>query len=295
MKKVIFKGSGVALVTPMKKDYKINFVELDKLVDFHLSNNTNAVIVCGTTGESATLTDEEKTELIKFVVDKVNGKIPVVAGTGSNNTAQAIKLSKKAEKLGCDGLLIVTPYYNKTSQEGLYYHYKLIAESVNLPIILYNVPSRTGMTITPETYLRLSKIKNIVATKEASGDISHITKVTYLCGENLKIYSGNDEQTLPILSLGGIGAISVFANVFPKEMHDINELFFSGNWSESKKLFLRHIKIMDLLFCDVNPIPVKGALNILGFDCGKCRPPLFNLNKSEYEKIKAEIYRLKNS
>ncbi len=292
MKANIFKGSGVALITPMDKYGNVNFKELERLVDFHLKNETDAIIVCGTTGESATLSDEEKSEIIKLVVNKVNGKIPVVAGTGSNDAKHAIKLSIAAENLGSDGVLVVTPYYNKTSQEGLCNYYKLIAESVSLPVILYNVPSRTGMTIAPETYLRLSKIKNIVAAKEASGDISHIAEVISLCGEELAVYSGNDDQVLPVLSLGGIGVISVFANIFPKVVHDITNLFFSEEIEKSRELFFKYFKIMNLLFCDINPIPVKSALSILGFESGECRPPLFPLSKENYEKIRLELSEL---
>ena len=294
MKKIVFKGSGVALVTPMLEDGDVNFKELEKLLDFQIKNNTDSIIVCGTTGEGATLKDSEKEEIIKFTLDKVNGRIPVIAGTGSNNTKSAVKLSKMAENLGCSAILVVTPFYNKTSQEGLYNYYKIIAESVNLPVILYNVPSRTGMSIKLETYWKLSKIKNIVATKEASGDISHIARIISLCGEDLRVYSGNDDQTLPILSLGGIGVISVFANVFPKEMHDINHLFFEGNINESRRAFFKYLNVMNMLFCDVNPIPVKEALNILGFSCGKCRSPLFPLSEENVEKLKKELEELKN-
>lgn len=286
MKKIIFKGSGVALVTPMKENGEVNFKELEKLIDFHLKNKTDAIIVFGTTGEGATLKDDEKKEIIKVTLNKVKGKIPVIAGTGSNSTKRAIELSKMAQNLGCSAVLVVTPFYNKTSQEGLYNHYKIISESLDLPIILYNVPSRTGMTISPETYLKLSKIKNIVATKEASGDISHIAKVISLCRDDLMVYSGNDDQTLPILALGGIGVISVFANIFPKEMHDINNLFFENKLDASKELFFKYLEVMNMLFCDINPIPVKEALNILGFNCGKCRLPLFNLNNENKEKLK---------
>ena len=292
MKKIVFKGSGVALVTPMKENGDVNFKELEKLIDFHLKNKTDAIIVFGTTGEGATLTDDEKKEIIKVTLNKVKGKIPVIAGTGSNNTRRAIELSKMAQNLGCSAVLVVTPFYNKTSQEGLYNHYKIISESLDLPIILYNVPSRTGMTISPETYLKLSKIKNIVATKEASGDISHIAKVISLCGDDLMVYSGNDDQTLPILALGGIGVISVFANIFPKEMHDINNLFFENNLDSSKELFFKYLEVMNMLFCDVNPIPVKKALNILGFNCGKCRLPLFELSNENREKIKYLLEKL---
>ena len=289
MKPIIFRGSGVALVTPMNSDYSINFDELKKLIDFHIKNKTDAIIICGTTGESATLSYEEKEEIIKFTIDKVNDRIPVIVGTGCNNTMKSIQLTELAEKLKCSGVLVVTPYYNKTSQEGLYYHYKVIAESVKIPIILYNVPSRTGLDITPETCFKLSKINNIVAIKEASGDISKIAKIISLCRDNLNVYSGSDDQSLPILSLGGIGVISVFSNIFPKEMHNINSLYFEGKVIESRNLFFKYLNTMNALFCDVSPVPVKEALNMIGFNCGKCRMPLFGLNSENITKLKSAL------
>ena len=286
MKKTIFKGSGVAIVTPMTSDGKINFDLLGEIIEFQIKNKTDAIITCGTTGESATLTDEERINVIKYTIDKVAGRIPVVAGTGSNNTQHALDMSKKAQELGADALLIVTPYYNKTSQKGLIEHYTYIADNVNLPIILYNVPSRTGVSIKPETYLELSKHKNIVATKEANGDISAIAKTISMCGDNLGIYSGNDDQIIPILSLGGLGVISVFANVYPLECHEITDKYFSGDFKSARELFLNSNKIMNLLFCDVNPIPVKEAMKYVGFDCGKCRLPLVDLSHENKEKLK---------
>ena len=289
MKPILFKGSGVALVTPMNEDESINFNELEKLIEFQIKNKTDAIIVCGTTGENATLSDSEKEQVIKFTVEKVNGKIPVIAGTGGNCTKRSVHLSKLAEKLRCDGILVVTPYYNKTSQEGLYYHYKTIAQSVKIPVILYNVPSRTGIDIALETCLKLSKIDNILAIKEASGDISKVSKIISFCGENLNVYSGNDDQTLPVLSLGGIGVISVFANIFPKEMHNINSLYFEGKVIESRNLFFKYLNTMNALFCDVNPVPVKESLNMMGFNCGKCRMPLFRLNSENIAKLKSAL------
>lgn len=285
MKKLIFKGAAVALVTPMQEDGSVNYESLEKLIEYQIKNGTDAIVSCGTTGESATLSEKEHSEIIKFTVDKVNGRIPVIAGTGSNNTQHALELSQNAENLGCDALLIVTPYYNKTSQKGLIEHYTYIADRVNLPIITYTVPSRTGVNIKPETHLELSKHPNIVATKEASGNISDVAKIKSLCGDNLHIYSGNDDQIVPFLSLGSMGVISVFSNVCPKECHDITQYFFDGNIEKSREMFLRYLDLMNMLFCDVNPIPVKEALNLIGFDCGKCRLPLTSLSKEDHKKL----------
>ena len=281
MKELIFSGSGVALITPMHKDGSVNYDTLNKLIEFHIANGTDAIISCATTGESATLNHEEHCNVLEYTIKKVNGRIPVVASSGSNDTAYAVELSKSAQSSGADALLLVTPYYNKTSQSGLIKHYTYIADRVNLPIILYNVPSRTGCNIKPETYLELSKHPNIVATKEANGDISALAKTISLCGDNLAIYSGEDNQTLPMLALGGKGVISVFANICPREMHEICAKFFSGDIAGSRELALRFIELMDTLFMDVNPIPVKEAMNMFGFDCGECRLPLAPLSDSE--------------
>ena len=286
MKKIIFKGAGVALVTPMNSDGSVNYDELEKLIEFQIENGTDAIISCGTTGESATLSSQERNNLIEFTVKKVGGRIPVIAGTGCNNTKQALENSLSAEKLGVDGLLIVTPYYNKTSQSGLIKHYEYIADRVKTPIILYNVPSRTGVSIKPQTYLKLSKHENIVAVKEASGDISSLAETISLCKDNLAVYSGNDDQTVPILSLGGIGVISVFSNICPKECHDMVQSYLNGNIEKSKKIQLKYLKLMNAMFCDVNPIPVKEALNLIGFNTGRCRMPLDILSESNYEKLK---------
>ena len=285
MKKNVFKGSGVAIITPMHADGSINFDVLGEIIEFQIKNKTDAIITCGTTGESATMSDEERIAVIKYTVEKVAGRIPVIAGTGSNNTEHALELSKTAQNLGVDALLIVTPYYNKTSQHGLIKHYTYIADNVDLPIILYNVPSRTGVSISPETYLELSKHPNIVATKEANGDLSAIAKTISLCGDELAVYSGNDDQIIPILSLGGLGVISVFANVCPLECHEINYKYFSGELEVARKLFLKSNNLMNMLFCDVNPIPVKEAMNLLGFDCGQCRLPLVSLSEENKEKL----------
>lgn len=293
MKKTIFQGSGVAIVTPMNSDGSINYKVFEEIIEFQISNETDSIIVCGTTGESATLNHEEHCKVIQYCVEKVNGRVPVIAGTGSNDTKYALELSLEAQKLGVDALLSVTPYYNKTSQSGLIKHYNYIADGVDLPIILYNVPSRTGCNIIPETYLELSKHPNIVGIKEANGDISSVVKTISLCGDNIDIYSGNDEQAIPIMSIGGKGVISVFANICPKISHDICSKFLSGDIKESNKIQREYYELMSDLFCDVNPIPVKAAMNILGFECGECRMPLDNLNSSNFEKLKNTMRKYK--
>ena len=289
MKKVIFKGAGVALVTPMNEDGSVNYEELERLINFQIDNGTDAIITCGTTGESATMTEEEHSKVIEFTVKKVAGRIPVVAGTGSNNTEIALKHSLEAERLGVDGLLIVTPYYNKTSQQGLIEHYIYIADRVHTPIILYNVPSRTGVNIKPETYKILSRHENIVAAKEASGDISAVAKIRALCGDDLALYSGNDDQIVPMLSLGGLGVISVFSNICPKECHTMIKEFFRGNTELSSKMQIKYLELMNAMFCDVNPVPVKEALNIMGFKCGECRMPLYRLSDENRNKVKSAL------
>lgn len=286
MKKSIFRGSGVALVTPMNEDGAINYNMLGELIEFHIQNKTDAIISCGTTGESATLTPDEHKEVIKYTVEHVRGRIPVIAGTGSNNTRHAVELSKEAESLGVDGLLVVTPYYNKTSQTGLVKHYTEIANSVKTPIIVYNVPSRTGCNIKPETYVELSKHPNIVATKEASGDMSAVAQIMSMCKGELDIYSGNDDQIVPVLSLGGIGVISVFANICPDISHDIVNSYLRGDTLESAEKQIKYLKLMNALFSDVNPIPVKAAMDIMGFPCGKCRLPLDTMSEKAYQELK---------
>ena len=277
--KKLFEGSGVALVTPFK-DGEVNYEKMGDLIEWHIENKTDAIIVCGTTGESATMTDKERKSTIKFVVDKVNKRIPVIAGSGSNNTAYSIELSKYCQEVGADGLLIVTPYYNKATQNGLIKHYTAIADSVDLPIILYNVPGRTGVNITPATVEKLSKIENIVAIKEASGNISQVAEIARLCGEDFAIYSGNDDQIVPILSLGGIGVISVLANVLPKETHDIVEKYLSGDIEEARKLQLSLNELVSSLFIEVNPIPVKAAMNLMGLEAGELRLPLVEISET---------------
>ena len=288
MKPVIFKGAGVAMVTPFK-DNKVNYDELKRLIDFNIDNGTNAIIITGTTGESSTLSDEEHKEVIKFTVEYVNKRIPVIAGTGSNDTEYAVQLSQYAEKVGADGLLLVTPYYNKCTQKGLIEHYTYIADRVNIPIILYNVPSRTGVNIKPETYLELSKHKNIVATKEASGDFSAILKIRELCKDNLNIYSGNDDQVVPLLSLGGLGVISVLSNIKPKETSDMCKLFFEGKVEESAKIQIENSDLIDALFCEVNPIPVKTALNLMGYEVGNLRKPLTDMSEGTLNQLKQAL------
>ena len=286
MKKLVFKGSGVALVTPMKEDGSVNYETLDYLVDFHLSNQTDAMVICATTGESPVLDHDEHCNVIKHVVKKVNKKVPVIASTGSNDTRYAVELSKNAQELGADALLMVTPYYNKSSQSGLIRHYNYIADRVNLPIVLYNVPSRTGCNIKPETYLELSKHPNINAVKEANGDITSIAKTISLCGDDLYVYSGNDDQTYPILALGGKGVISVFANILPKAMHEICYDYFNGNIESSRTAFLKYFELMEALFMDVNPIPVKAAMKMLGVKIGDCRMPLTTLSDNDCNKLR---------
>lgn len=281
MKKILFKGCGTAICTPFN-DSGVNFEEFKKLINFQIDNGADAIIVCGTTGEASTMTTEEKIATIKCAVETSNGRIPIIAGTGGNNTKQVIDYSKAVEKLGVDGLLIVTPYYNKCTQNGLVLHYTAIANEVSIPIILYSVPSRTGVNIEPKTCLELSKIENIVAIKEASGNLSQVAEIARLCGDNLHIYSGNDDQILPILSLGGLGVISVLSNIEPQYTHDIIQNFFEGNITLATQMQLKALSLIKALFSEVNPIPVKSALNQIGFNFGVPRLPLTEIsNKKE--------------
>lgn len=284
MKKILFKGCGTAIATPFTED-GVNFEEFKKLIEFQIEQGIDSIIVCGTTGESSTMTEEERKQTIKFAIDTVAGRIPVIAGTGANNTKSAIEMSKYAQSVGADGLLIVTPYYNKTTQAGLIAHYSAIAKEVTLPIILYSVPSRTGVNIAPETCLELSKIENIVAIKEASGNISQIAKIASLCKDNLNIYSGNDDQIIPILSLGGLGVISVLSNIEPKFTHNMVMNFLNGNIKDAKDAQLKCLPLVEALFCEVNPIPVKEALNILGYNYGIPRLPLIPLSEAGKQKL----------
>ena len=281
----IFKGAGVAIVTPFHEDGSVNFEKFAELVEFQIENGTDAIIVCGTTGESSTLTHEEHLEVIKFCAETVKGRVPVIAGTGSNCTETAVYLSTEAEKYGVDGLLLVSPYYNKTTQKGLFEHYKKIADSVKLPIILYNVPSRTGCNILPQTVVKLcSEVHNIVGVKEASGNIVQITKLASLAQGKIDIYSGNDDHIVPILALGGKGVISVLSNVAPKQTHDI-----CGDVEGSCKEQLRAIELCDALFCEVNPIPVKTALKLMGKDTGTLRRPLCEMEEANLEKLRTAM------
>ena len=269
----LFTGSGVALVTPFENN-QINYEALERLINWHVANQTDALIICGTTGESATLSTEEKKALIAFAVAKTDGRMPVIAGTGCNNTADTIEMSIYAEQAGADGLLIVTPYYNKCTQKGLIAHYTAIADAVNIPIILYNVPGRTAVNIAPDTVATLSGHKNIIAIKEASGDISQVAKIARLCPKSFGIYSGNDDQIVPLLSLGGIGVISVVANILPKETHEMVALFMNGQAQEALNLQLKLLNVINALFIEVNPIPVKTAMNLMGINVGDLRLPL---------------------
>ncbi|MCF2626690.1 4-hydroxy-tetrahydrodipicolinate synthase [Fusobacterium mortiferum] len=284
----IFKGSGVALITPFTKDDSVNFEKLGELLEYHIKNKTDAIIINGTTGESATLTDEEKYEIIKYSVKRVNGRVPVIAGTGSNNTKHAVELSKKAEALGVDGLLVVTPYYNKGNENGIYEHYKLIAENVNCPIILYNVPSRTGVNLSISLLKKLAEIKNIVAIKEASGNISYAGEIAREVPE-LDIYSGNDDMTIPLMSYGGIGVISVSANIIPETVHNMCMSFLENNIVEAKNLQLKYNDLVDSLFIEVNPVPIKEAMNYLGYNVGHCRLPLGEMKEENKIKLHSVI------
>lgn len=289
MKKTVFTGSGVAIVTPMNDDFTINYDKLGELIDWQIENGTDSIVICGTTGESSTMTDEEHIECTRYAVERTAGRVPVVAGAGSNDTAYAVWMSKESKRVGADALLHVTPYYNKTSQRGLVRHFNAVADATDLPVILYNVPSRTGMSITPATYKELSQHPNIVATKEASGNISAIAETRHLCGDELAIYSGNDDQIIPLMSLGGIGVISVLANVMPKETHDICALYASGKTTEASKLQIDLISLINSLFSDVNPIPVKEALNIMGRSAGPCRMPLIEMSDAGHSALAAEL------
>lgn len=282
----IFKGAGVAIVTPMYEDGEVNYGKLAELIEEQIAGGTDAIIICGTTGESSTLSHEEHIEVIRYCVERVAKRIPVIAGTGSNATDTAIYLSQEAERAGADGLLLVTPYYNKTTQNGLKKHYTMIAQSVSLPIILYNVPSRTGCALQPETIADLVKnVKNIVGVKEASGNISQVAKLMSLCGGECDLYSGNDDQIVPILALGGCGVISVLSNVAPRQTHEIVASWLEGDTEKSRRMQLEAIELIDALFCEVNPIPVKKALNLMGKEVGPLRAPLFEMEEANAARL----------
>lgn len=281
----IFEGSGVAIVTPFN-DKGVNYEKLKELLEWHIKEGTDAIIICGTTGEATTMSEEEKRLTIKFTVDVVNKRIPVIAGTGSNNTLSSIEMSKYAESVGVDGLLVITPYYNKTNSRGLIKHFEAINNSVNTPIILYNVPSRTGVNITPENLKELSTLSNVVAIKEASGNISQVVQMKALCGNKIDIYSGNDDQAIPILSLGGKGVISVLSNIIPNAVHTMIKSYLNGDVKKALDLQLENLKLSNTLFIETNPIPIKTALNLIGKDVGPLRLPLYEMSDSNLEKLK---------
>ena len=288
----IFKGAGVAIVTTMTETEEVNYPKLAELLDYQIENGTDAIIICGTTGESSTLTHEEHLEAIRFTVEHVAGRVPVVAGTGSNCTRTAVYLSQEAEKSGADGLLLVSPYYNKATQKGLAAHFKTIADSVKLPVILYNIQGRTGVNIAPETLAWLAKnVENIVGVKEASNSITQVAKIAQLTDGALDIYSGNDDQIVPILSLGGVGVISVLSNIAPRETHDIVAKYLAGDVEGSRDLQLKALPLVEKLFCEVNPIPVKAALNMMGWEVGPVRMPLTVMEEEHQRQLKAEMDR----
>lgn len=291
MKKTVFTGSGVAIITPFK-DGHVDWDSFKNLIEFHINNKTDALIVCGTTGESATMPDSEHVETVKFAVDVTNGRVPVIAGAGSNDTNHGVHLAKEIEKTGADALLLVTPYYNKCTQKGLIAHYKKMAEAVSIPCILYNVPSRTGVNIEPKTVLELSKIENIVGIKEASGKLEAAIEISKLCGEDFSIYSGNDDIVVPMMSMGAKGVISVLANVVPAETHDMCKACLDGDFKTARELQIKYFDLINLLFCEVNPIPAKAAMNLMGM-CGKeIRMPLSEMEDAHLELLKKEMVAL---
>ncbi len=282
----LFTGSGVAIVTPFNNDLSVNYGKLETLVDFHIDNGTDSIVICGTTGEASTLSDDEQIECIRVTVERTKGRVPVIAGAGSNDTAHGIELAKRSRQVGADGILVVTPYYNKTTQKGLIHHYTDYATSVDIPIMMYNVPSRTGMNIDASTAAELSKIDNIVAIKEASGNIGHIVELMAQCEGRLDLYSGNDDQILPLLSLGGKGVVSVIANILPQETHDIVAKYISGDQSGALKLSQKLHNLMNAMFCETNPIPVKHAMNLMGMEAGPTRRPLYPMDVANAELLK---------
>ncbi len=289
MKQPIFKGAATALVTPMNKDGSVNYKRLETLVDEQISAGIDALVICGTTGEKSTLRYDEHVRVIEVAAKAINGRVPLIAGTGSNDTVYSVELCDDAEKAGADAFLMVTPYYNKASQQGLIAHYNYIADRVNKPIIIYNVPSRTGVAVKPETYKELSKHPNIVGLKEANGDLSSVATTRYLCGDDLYIYSGNDDQTVPIMSLGGLGVISVISNLLPKEMHDLCASYLNGDVKKAMEMQVKYTGLMNALFCDVNPVPVKTAMNLVGMDVGPFRMPLYDMSEQNIALLKAKL------
>lgn len=289
MKKPVFTGAGVAIITPMHEDGSINFEELGRVIEQQIAGGTDAIIICGTTGESATMTDEEQLAAVKYTVDTVAHRVPVIAGAGSNDTRHGCELARGCAACGADGLLLVTPYYNKTSQAGLVAHFNAMAEAGGIPVILYNVPSRTGLNIAPETVKLLSRNPLINGIKEASGNISQVAKIAALCGDEINLYSGNDDQVLPLLSLGGKGVISVVSNIAPALVHDCCQAWFDGDCAKALEYQMKILPLSDAMFCDVNPIPVKYAMNLLGFNAGQCRLPLVEPNEAKKAQIEAAM------
>ena len=289
MKNTIFTGAAIAIITPMNEDGSINFSVLGEMIDDQIANGTDAIVICGTTGEASTMSDEEHLECIRFAVEKTAKRVPVIAGTGSNDTSYAIKLSKEAEELGADGLLLVTPYYNKTTQKGLIAHFTAIADAVNIPIILYNIPGRTGMNMEVSTIKELANHKNIVAVKEASGNISYAAKLIAECGDDIDVYSGNDDMIVPLMSLGAKGVISVLSNVLPKQTHDMVQYCLDNNYAEATKLQIDYLDLINNLFIEVNPIPVKEAMNMMGVNVGKCRLPLVDMTEEHKAALRASL------
>lgn len=289
MKNTIFTGAAIAIITPMNNDGSINYDELGRIIDDQIEKGTDAIVICGTTGESATMTDDEHRDCIKFTVKHVAGRVPVIAGAGSNDTRYAVELSKEAEAAGADALLHVTPYYNKATQKGLVAHFTAVADAVNIPIILYNVPSRTGCGFDVATVKELSKHKNIAAIKEASGNISFAAKLIAECGDNIDVYSGNDDMVVPLMSLGGKGVISVASHVIPKEMHDMVQYCLDNNFAEATKLQIEYLDIINNLFIEVNPIPAKEAMNMIGWNAGPCRLPLTEMSDEHKAKLRASL------
>ena len=285
----IFTGAGVALVTPMNADGSVNFEKMKELIEFQIANDTDALIICGTTGEATTISDEDQIECVRFAKEVAAGRVPVIAGAGSNDTAHCIELAVACEKAGADGVLLVTPYYNKATQKGLILHYTAIANAINIPIILYNVPGRTGCNLAPKTVAELAKVPNIVAVKEASGNLSQVAEIAALVGPDFDIYSGNDDQILPVLSLGGKGVISVLSNVAPKETHDMVMNYLNGDTKAATKLQLDAIELIGALFCEVNPIPVKAALNLMGYEVGSCKLPLCDMEPKNLETLRTAM------
>ncbi len=285
----IFTGAGTALVTPMNADGSVNFPKMKELIEFQIENSIDALIICGTTGEASTMSDDVQVECVRFAKEVAAGRCPIIAGAGSNDTAHCIELAQACEKAGADGVLLVTPYYNKATQKGLILHYTAIANAINIPIILYNVPGRTGCNLAPKTVAELAKVENIVAVKEASGNLSQVAEIAALCGPDFDIYSGNDDQILPVLSLGGKGVISVLSNVAPKETHDMVMNYLNGDTKAATKLQLDAIELIGALFCEVNPIPVKAALNLMGYEVGSCKLPLCDMEPKNLETLRTAM------